>query len=79
MSIPVGSPVVLKADKVSTAGGVSKMMGEGTKGRVCRDYGNGFYCVRFESLGCRRVGEGSIEASTGPAPQCDPDCVQGCW
>jgi hypothetical protein len=76
MSIPVGSPVILK---VSMAGGVSRIMAEGSKGRVCRDSGNGFYCVRFESLGCVRVGEGSIEVSTEPAPQCDSDCVQGCW
>jgi hypothetical protein len=78
MSISVGDPVELAVDRVSTAGGASTFMPQATKGRVCRDYGTGTYCVRLERLGCRRLSVVSISPSSEPAPLCDSACTERC-
>jgi hypothetical protein len=50
----------------------------GEKGRICRILQFGECCVQFEELGCRRVVEDDLRSSTEPAPQCTPNCRNGC-
>jgi hypothetical protein len=78
MPISVGDPVELTVDRVSVAGGDETLMQQGRKGRVCRDYGNGLFCVRFIGIGCRRLRVQSLQRSAEPAPLCTSECTTGC-
>jgi hypothetical protein len=70
-------PVILTEDRVSRAGGTKRTFAAESKGRVCKVYGSGFCCVRFQSR-CLRVREDFLEASDEPAPECTTACRDGC-
>lgn len=47
-------------------------------GRICCLMPFGAYCVQLEQIGCRKVQETLLSATTRPAPACSPECSQGC-
>lgn len=61
-------------------GDIVKFVDSGKKGeigRVCKDNGISA-CVQFKSSGCLRVAKSDLEVTTGKAPECSPQCKEGC-
>lgn len=61
-----------------TVGEPVELIATGEKGRICRVLPFQECCVQFEVLGCRRVAESDLRASSEPAPTCSQACLNGC-